>query len=138
MKEQSKQTNVEFNHHILLAKDKQKTAEFLTRLLDLPEATPADGAVPGFFLCIHFKNDVTLLIAEVKEHPMGHYAFKVPQEDFERVLQRLREWNIDYWADPRRQRPSECYEENGNRGLYFIDPSGHGMEILTQLNHNLP
>lgn len=125
---------VEFNHHILLAKEKQKTAELLTKLFGLPDAIPADGPVADFFLCITFKNQVTLLIAEVKEHHVGHYAFKVAPADFEQVVQRLKDWNITYWADPRRQRPLECYVENGNKGLYFIDPSGHGMEVLTSLS----
>lgn len=125
--------NVELNHLIILAKEKQKTADFLTNLFGLPAAISADGPVPGFFLCIQFQNDVMVLIAEAKEHSMGHYAFKVAQDDFELVLQRLKDWNITYWADPRMQRPLEWYEENGNRGLYFIDPSGHGMEILTKI-----
>lgn len=124
---------VEFNHHIMLAKEKQKTSDLLTRLLGLPDAEPADGAVPGFFLCIQFKNDVTLLIAEAKEHPIGHYDFKVPQDDFEQVVQRLKDGNIAYWADPGMQRPGACYVENGHKGLYFIDPSGHGMEVLTSI-----
>ena len=125
------ETGVEFNHHILLAKDKKKTADLLTKLLGLPDAAPADGSVPGFFLCVEFKNSVTLLIAEAENHTIGHYAFKVAPAEFEKVVQRLTEWGLDYWADPRMQRPGECYIENGNKGLYFIDPSGHGMEILT-------
>jgi hypothetical protein len=128
-----KDVQVEFNHHILLAKEKQKTADLLTKLLGLPDAIPADGPVPGFFLCISFKNDVTLLIVEAKEHSIGHYAFKVTEEEFEKVVQRLKDSNIDYWADPRMQRLRECYVENSNKGLYFIDPSGHGMEILTSI-----
>lgn len=78
---------VEFNHHILLARDKQKTADFLTTLLGLPDAELADDSASGFFLCITFKNDVTLLIAETKEHTIDHYAFKVQIEEFEsRIL----------------------------------------------------
>lgn len=129
-----KDIQVEFNHHILLAKEKQKTADLLTKLLGLPDAITVDGAVPDFFLCIEFKNDVTLLIAEVKEHPIGHYAFKVTPEEFERVVEKLKTWKIHYWADPKMQRPMECYIENGNKGLYFLNPSGHGMEVLTKIS----
>jgi extradiol dioxygenase family protein len=113
-----------------------KTAHFLTQLLNLPDAIPADGPVPNFFLCIRFKNDITILIAEAKEHNAGHYAFKVSDEDFEQIIQRLKDWNIDYWADPRLQRKSESYIQNGNKGLYVIDPSGHGIEILTQIDNH--
>jgi catechol 2,3-dioxygenase-like lactoylglutathione lyase family enzyme len=134
MYEQNKLLSVELNHLIILAKDKQKTADFLTQLLNLPNAKPADGPLPNFFLSIQFKNDITILIAEAKEYNMGHYAFKVSHEDFEQIIQRLKDWNINYWADPRMQRKSECYLQNGNKGLYVIDPSGHGIEILTQLD----
>jgi catechol 2,3-dioxygenase-like lactoylglutathione lyase family enzyme len=127
------QINVELNHLIILAREKQQTAHFLTSLLGLPDATPADGPVPGFFLCIELKNAITLLIAQANEHSIGHYAFKVPESTFEQVVQRLKENNIDHWADPRMQRPGECYEENGNKGFYVIDPSGHGIEILTSI-----
>lgn len=131
----NREVNVEFNHHILLAKEKQKTADFLTNILGLPDAVPGDEPYPGFFLCIFFKNDVTLLIAEAKEHNIGHYAFKVLPKEFEQVLQRVKDLKIKYWADPRMQKADDCYlEENGNKGFYFIDPSGHGMEILTNLS----
>jgi catechol 2,3-dioxygenase-like lactoylglutathione lyase family enzyme len=131
------QVRVELNHLILLAKEKQQTAHFLTYLLGLPDATPTDGPVPGFFLCIELSNAITLLIAQANEHPIGHYAFKVSADDFKQVIQRLTESRIDYWAEPRMQRLRECYEENGNRGVYVIDPSGHGIEILTSIQSTL-
>ncbi|MEX1020126.1 MAG: hypothetical protein WDZ49_10730 [Litorilinea sp.] len=121
---------VEFNHMIILAKEKKKTADFITQLLDLPDAVPADGAVPNFFLCIQFDNDVMVLIVEFKEHPIGHYAFKVIPEHFERIVEKLKNGQVDFWADPRMQRPFECYEEGGKKGFYVIDPSGHGLEVL--------
>lgn len=124
---------VELNHLIILAKEKQKTADFLTRLFGLPDATPADGPVPDFFLCIRLNNNVTILIAEAKEHHIGHYAFKVTPPDFDKIVNRLKQWDVNYWADPRMQRPSEYYQQDGNKGLYFMDPSGHGMEVLTPL-----
>ncbi|MEX2597025.1 MAG: hypothetical protein WEC59_08875 [Salibacteraceae bacterium] len=76
MKVQNKKIDIEFNHHIFLAKNKQETADFLTNILDLPDAIPADRREPDFFLCIEFKNDVTILIAEVEDYNIGHYAFK--------------------------------------------------------------
>lgn len=124
---------VELNHLIILAKEKQKTADFITNLLDLPNAIPADGPIPNFFLCIQFANDVMILIVEVTEHPVGHYAFKVTNDHFERIKNKLKNEKRDFWAAPRMQRPFECYEDEGNKGLYVIDPSGHGLEVLTQL-----
>jgi hypothetical protein len=127
-----KKRTVEFNHLIVLAKEKKKTADFITRLLDLPDAIPADGAVPDLFLCIHFDNDVVILITEFKEHPIGHYAFKVTNEHFDRIVEKVKIDKQEFWADPRMQRPFECYVQEGNKGFYIIDPSGHGLEVLTK------
>lgn len=131
---QDKNQPVELNHLIILAKEKRKTADFITRLLDLPEATPADGAVPDFFLCIPFDNNVTTLITEFKEHPIGHYAFKVTNDHFNRIVEKIKNEKLDFWADPRMQRPFECYEHEGNKGLYVVDPSGYGLEVLTKID----
>ena len=109
---------VELNHLIILAKEKQRTADFITNLLDLPNAVSGDGSVPNFFLCIQFANDIMILIAETKEHSIGHYAFKVTNEHFERIVNKLKIEKTDFWADPRMQRPFECYEEEGNKGKY--------------------
>jgi catechol 2,3-dioxygenase-like lactoylglutathione lyase family enzyme len=129
-----KKPTVEFNHLIILAKEKKKTANFITRLLNLPEAIPADGAVPDFFLCIQFDNDVMILITEFKDHPIGHYAFKVDNAHFEAIVEKMKTDKQDFWAGPRMQRPYEYYEQEGNRGFYVIDPSGHGLEVLTRVD----
>ncbi len=126
---------VEFNHLIILAKEKQKTADFITQLLDLPKAIPAHGATPDFFLCLSFDNDVMVLVTEVKEHPIGHYAFKVSPKHFDSIVERLKTNQQDFWVDTRMQRPCEWYEQDSKRGFYVIDPSGHGLEVLTSIEN---
>ena len=34
--------------------------------------------------------------------------------------------------DPARQKSGEIYTWNGGRGVYFLDPSGHFLEIHTR------
>jgi hypothetical protein len=36
------------------------------------------------------------------------------------------------WADPYRKRPGEISRNDGGRGIYFEDPDGHFLEILTR------
>ena len=43
-----------------------------------------------------------------------------------------KERKLDYWGDPARQKPGEIYTWNGGRGVYFLDPSGHFLEIHTR------
>jgi catechol 2,3-dioxygenase-like lactoylglutathione lyase family enzyme len=121
-------TTIEFNHLIIFAKDKQKSANFLTTILGLPEAKPA-----GFFLSVDFSNNVTFQYAEPGvDFIMQHYAFLVTELEFDEILLRIKERGLEYWADPRRQKPNEYNCNHGGRGLYFCDPSGHGMEIITR------
>ena len=66
------------------------------------------------------------------EIQMQHYAFLVDDELFDRAYARLRDRGIVHWADPRMLRPGEINNEHGGRGVYFKDPSGHAIEILTR------
>jgi catechol 2,3-dioxygenase-like lactoylglutathione lyase family enzyme len=45
---------------------------------------------------------------------------------------RIREAGVDYFADPRFQQPGEINTRWGGRGVYFHDPDGHSMELLTR------
>jgi hypothetical protein len=39
---------------------------------------------------------------------------------------------LDHWADPARTRVGEINTHFGGRGVYFQDPSGHLLEIITR------
>jgi hypothetical protein len=69
---------------------------------------------------------------DVAEIQTQHYAFLVDEERFDAIYQRLRDGGIDHWADPRLTRPREFNTNHGGRGVYFLDPAGHGMEVLTR------
>lgn len=128
MNTQEKSITIEFNHLIIFAKNKQESADFLTELLGLPAPKPA-----GFFLSVDFANKVTFQFAEPGvDFIMQHYAFLVTEPEFDEILQRIKERGMAYWADPRQQKPNEYNCNHGGRGLYFLDPSGHGMEIITR------
>ncbi len=48
------------------------------------------------------------------------------------ALARIRERNLEYWADPGQSRPGEINHDDGGRGVYFEDPNGHLLEIITR------
>jgi hypothetical protein len=119
---------IEFNHLIIFAKDRQGSAFFLTELFGLPEPITV-----GFFTSVEFSNNVTFQYAEFdKNFTVQHYAFLVSESNFEKILNKIREKKIQFWADPRKKMPDQFNTNHGGRGLYFLDPSGHGMEIITQ------
>jgi catechol 2,3-dioxygenase-like lactoylglutathione lyase family enzyme len=61
-----------------------------------------------------------------------HYAFLITEAEFDEIFARIRERGVGYWADPYRSRPGEISHNDGGRGVYFEDPNGHLLEIITR------
>jgi extradiol dioxygenase family protein len=120
---------VELNHTIVHARDNRESAEFLAHILDLEI-----GAEWGPFIPIVTGNAVTLDFATVPAESitMQHYAFLLSDAEFDAAFERIRRAEIAYYADPRLQQAGEINYHHGGRGLYFLDPAGHGMEIITR------
>jgi catechol 2,3-dioxygenase-like lactoylglutathione lyase family enzyme len=119
---------VQLNHTIVSAHDKQASAHFLAGLLGL-EVSPRYGP----FLPVEIPNGVTLDYMDVTgEITPQHYAFLVSEAEFDTIFARIREAGLTYWADPYHSRPGEINHNDGGRGVYFDDPDGHNLEILTR------
>ena len=118
--------SVKLNHMIVFARDKKQSATFLTELFALPPAVPF-----GPFLAVQV-DDVTLDFDEVEEVSPGHYAFLVGESRFDEIFGRIQERGLRYWADPFRKQPGAINRHDGGRGVYFEDPSGHLLEIITK------
>ena len=52
--------------------------------------------------------------------------------DFDAVFGRIQEQGIQYWSDPGHSRPGEINRNDGGRGVYFPDPDGHYLEVITR------
>jgi catechol 2,3-dioxygenase-like lactoylglutathione lyase family enzyme len=119
---------VELNHTIVAARDKLAAATFLTDLLGLPAPTPF-----GPFLVVTLGNGVSLDFVDTSDdiHPQ-HYAFLVSEPDFDAIFSRMRALDLPYWADPFHNEPGEINTRDGGRGVYFDDPNGHILELLTR------
>ena len=61
----------------------------------------------------------------------NHYAFLVSEDEFDEIFGRIQERKLEYFADPAGQEPGEIYHHFGGRGVYWADPDGHWLEILT-------
>ncbi|MFE5908575.1 VOC family protein [Streptomyces wedmorensis] len=119
---------VTFNHTIIASKDRHESAQFYRDLLELPEA-PSWGP----FINIQLTDGVLIQFAEPPvEIQMQHYAFLIDDELFDRAYQRLCDGHIEHWADPQMRRPGETNTEHGGRGVYFKDPAGHAIELITR------
>jgi extradiol dioxygenase family protein len=119
---------VQLNHTIVRVRDKRESAGFLAELLGVGPPTAY-----GPFLVVQVDNDVSLDFADDHGpvHPQ-HYAFLVGEDEFDQIFGRIRERGLPYWADPGRRRPGEINTNDGGRGVYWEDPSGHFLEIITR------
>ncbi len=123
--------SVLLNHTIVSCRDKQASARYLTDTLGLPEAKPF-----GPFMVVEMSNGVSLDYHDVfpddAEIASQHYAFLVSETEFGEIFSRLEQAGQDYWADPGLSRKGEINHRDGGRGVYFGDPDGHVLEILTR------
>ncbi|RPE37088.1 VOC family protein [Kitasatospora cineracea] len=120
--------SVELNHTIVHARDNRESAEFFADLLNL-EIT----AEWGPFIAVALGNGVTLDFATVPADSITpqHYAFLVSEEEFDAAYAQIEQRGIEHYADPRRQQPGTVNHNDGGRGVYFMDPAGHAMELIT-------
>ena len=116
------------NHTIVNVRDKHESAAFVVEVLGLAEPTEY-----GPFVVVQLDNDVSLDFAD--DHgPVRpqHYAFLVTEPEFDAIFGRIRGMGLTYWADPARRRQGEINANDGGRGVYWEEPSGHFLEIITR------
>ncbi len=119
---------IALNHTIVYSRDKQEGAQFLTDLLGLPPATAW-----GPFVAVELSNGVTLDYHDADgDIAPQHYCFLVAEQEFDAIFGRITEGGLAHWADPGHRQPGEINTHDGGRGVYFDDPSGHVLEIITQ------
>ena len=116
------------NHTIVAAKDPESSAAWLCEILGV-----GPPVVFGHFYGVEVEHGMTLdyMHTDDKVHNQ-HYAFLVTDEEFDEVFGRIKDRNLDYWADPGLSQPGEINTRWGGRGVYWRDPEGHVLEILTR------
>lgn len=119
---------VHFNHTIIWSHDRKGSAAFLARILGLspPRAW-------GHFEIVATANGVSVDFME-KEGTIStqHYAFLVSEAEFDQIFDRIQAEGLDYWADPARTQKGQINTHDGGRGVYFKDPNGHLLEVITR------
>ncbi|ANZ42317.1 bleomycin resistance protein [Lentzea guizhouensis] len=119
---------VQLNHTIVHSSDQDRSARFLTGLLGLP-----DPVRFGPFLVVEVANGVSLdYVTTTDPIAEQHYAFLVTEDEFDEIFGRIQEQGLPHWADPFHSRPGEINRNDGGRGVYWSDPDGHNLEIITR------
>ena len=124
--------SVQLNHTILAASDAHVSAEWYAEMfgLDPPEHMPP-------FWQVTTANAVNLDfidhdVAEFGEIEPRHLAFLIEEDEFDTIFGKVESRGIDHFADPHRNQPGEINHHDGGRGVYFPDPDGHWLEIITR------
>ncbi len=119
---------VQLDHTIVSARDSKASANFVAVILGLPPPTRF-----GPFHVVKLDNGVSLDFIDTDEaFIVEHYAFLISEAEFDEIFGRIRARDLSYWADPGRSRPGEINHRDGGRSVYFEDPNGHLLEILTR------
>ncbi len=119
---------IRLNHTIVAARDKESAAKFLSEILGLPAPS-----LVGPFAVMRVSEDTSLDYVDAHgEIKSQHYAFLVDENEFDAIFARIRERRLTYWADPGRREPEQINTWDGGRGVYFDDPNGHLLEVITR------
>jgi catechol 2,3-dioxygenase-like lactoylglutathione lyase family enzyme len=120
--------SVLLNHTIVWCRDQKRSATFLAEMLGLPQPERF-----GPFLVVTLMNGVSLDYHETEDAISSqHYAFLIGEEEFDQTFDRISARHIEYWADPILRRPGRINPADGGRGIYFHDPDGHLLEVITR------
>jgi catechol 2,3-dioxygenase-like lactoylglutathione lyase family enzyme len=119
---------VQLNHTIVWCRDKERSSHFLSEILGLGTPVPY-----GPFAVVDVENGVSLDFHESDgDITAQHYAFLIGEDDFDAVYGRIRTRDLDHWADPAQRQAGEINHHDGGRGVYFEDPDGHLLEVITR------
>jgi catechol 2,3-dioxygenase-like lactoylglutathione lyase family enzyme len=118
---------VHLNHTIVAAHHKEESAAFLADVLGLEPPITF-----GPFSVVALHNDVSLDFIGDDDVRPRHYAFLVSEAEFDQIFGRIRARGLAFWADPFERHPGEINTNHGGRGVYWHDPNGHLLGIITR------
>jgi hypothetical protein len=115
------------NHTIVAAHDPEGSAATVCEILGVGPPVRF-----GHFYGVEVEHGMTLDYMHTEgEVTPQHYAFLVSDEEFDEIFGRIKERGLQHWADPARSQPGEINTRYNGRGVYWEDPEGHFLEILT-------
>ena len=118
---------VTLNHTIVHAADPVATAEFYADILNLPP-----GRQLGHFIVLQVGETSLDMLQTNEMISSRHFAFLVSEAEFEDIMGRINTRHLPYWADPFQKVPNEINRWDDGHGVYFKDPNGHLLEVLTR------
>ncbi|MGE4594510.1 MAG: VOC family protein [Gammaproteobacteria bacterium] len=118
---------ITLNHTIVQSHNNVESAQFYADIFDFEFVKEW-----GSFAVVKVNSTLSLdFTTNTKEFPSNHYAFKVSDQQFDEIIGRVQSNNIAFGGDPSSVDDGEINHNYGGRGVYFKDPNGHVLEIIT-------
>lgn len=117
---------ITLNHTIVPAHDNVESAKFYEELFGFQFVKEW-----GHFAVVKVNSTLTLDFLTKETFSSIHYAFKVSEQQFDEIFYRIKTGNIKFGSSPNSQDDGKINNLYGGRGVYFKDPNGHVLEIIT-------
>jgi catechol 2,3-dioxygenase-like lactoylglutathione lyase family enzyme len=114
------------NHTIVPAKDKNAAAAWFARIMGL-EVEPS----MGHFAPVRVNDTLTFDFDNANDFEGHHYAFQVTDEDFDAIFGRIQAEGVTFGSGPGSHDNGQINHRSSGRGVYFMAPDGHLLELMT-------
>jgi hypothetical protein len=120
--------NIELDHMLVPSRDRKAAAQLLAAVLGVPWAESGVGP-----FCPVYVNGGLTLDFDQAEGPLPtlHYCFRVSDDEFDRIVARLKTASIGYRSTPHGPTDRQINTRHGGRIVYWSEPDGHVWEALT-------
>ena len=118
--------SIMLNHTIVPSPNKIESARFYSRIFGFVYV-----GVFSHFIVVKENDTLSLDFDTNEKYESHHYAFKVSEHEFDEIFERLKAENIPYGSGPFEPENMQINHNDGGRGVYFRDPGGHLLEMLT-------
>ncbi len=118
--------DITLNHTIVASKNHMASARFYEKIFGFEFIKEW-----GRFAVIKVNSTLTLDFDTKENFSRNHYAFKVNEQQFDEIFERLGSDNISFGSGPCSSNDGKINNNYGGRGVYFEDPNGHLLEIIT-------
>ena len=118
---------ITINHTIVPAHDKVESAAFFARIMGLEVTKTSSHFEP-----VKLNDTFTMDYDNAENFDRHHYAFMVSEQEFDEIFGRIKDEGVVYGSLPGSQEDGQINNRRGGRGVYFKDPNGHSMELMTR------
>ena len=116
---------ITLNHTIVPARDKAAAAKFFGKIFGLRRGRT------NHFAPVRVNKTLTLLFDDEGKFESHHYAFHVSEREFDAIFRRIQKAKIAYGSAPWSLDDGKLNDWGGGRGVYFKNPDGHVLELMT-------